>query len=126
MLDDRKLYLAPFYPISLPLRLLRLRLAQAVSDRIPFIANLKPSGEFVMEDLQVGATLLAYLLMAPQAFWSLAPPVVIAHIKTSCTFCVSSRTHAHMLQHIGGTPAVLKYLLAKGKLHGGCMTVTGA
>lgn len=52
---------------------------QAVADRTPFLANLKPSGEFVMEDLQ----------------------------------------------HLGGTPAVLKYLLAKGRLHGGAMTVTG-
>jgi dihydroxy-acid dehydratase len=29
------------------------------------------------------------------------------------------------VQHIGGTPAVLKYLLRKGLLHGHCMTVTG-
>jgi dihydroxyacid dehydratase/phosphogluconate dehydratase len=26
---------------------------------------------------------------------------------------------------IGGIPAVIKYLLAKGRLHGGTMTVTG-
>ncbi len=52
---------------------------QAIADRTPFIANLKPSGEFVMEDLQ----------------------------------------------RLGGTPAVLKYLLAKGRLHGGAMTCTG-
>lgn len=52
---------------------------QAVSDRVPFIANLKPSGDFVMEDVS----------------------------------------------RIGGTPAVLKYLLAKGLLDGSCMTVTG-
>jgi dihydroxy-acid dehydratase len=52
---------------------------QAISDRVPFLANLKPSGEYVMEDLQA----------------------------------------------IGGTPAVHKYLLAKGLLHGGAMTVTG-
>lgn len=52
---------------------------QAVSDRVPFIANLKPSGEYVMEDVS----------------------------------------------RIGGTPAVLKYLLSKGLLEGGCMTVTG-
>ena len=30
-----------------------------------------------------------------------------------------------MLQ-IGGIPAVLKYLLEKGLLHGDCITVTGA
>jgi len=52
---------------------------QAVSDRIPFLADLKPSGQYVMEDL-----------------------------------------HA-----VGGTPAVLRYLLSKGVLHGDCMTVTG-
>jgi len=52
---------------------------QKVSDRIPFLADLKPSGKYVMEDL-----------------------------------------HA-----VGGTPAVLKYLLSKGLVDGGCMTVTG-
>ena len=52
---------------------------QAVSDRIPFLADLKPSGQYVMEDL-----------------------------------------HA-----VGGTPAVLRYLLARGVIHGDCMTVTG-
>jgi dihydroxy-acid dehydratase len=52
---------------------------QAVSDRIPFLADLKPSGTYVMEDV-----------------------------------------HA-----IGGTPAVLKYLLDKGLLNGDCKTVTG-
>ena len=52
---------------------------QAVSDKVPFIADLKPSGKYVMADLQ----------------------------------------------EIGGTPAVLKYLLEKGFIHGDCMTVTG-
>jgi dihydroxy-acid dehydratase len=52
---------------------------QAVSDRMPLLADLKPSGRYVMEDL-----------------------------------------HA-----VGGTPAVLKYLLEQGMLHGDCMTVTG-
>ena len=52
---------------------------QAVSDRIPLLADLKPSGQYVMEDL-----------------------------------------HA-----VGGTPAVLRYLLDKGVLHGDCLTVTG-
>ncbi len=50
-----------------------------MSDRIPFIADLKPSGKFVMEDLH----------------------------------------------YVGGTPAVLKYLLEKGLLDGSCLTVTG-
>ena len=52
---------------------------QAVSDRIPFLADLKPSGAYVMEDVH----------------------------------------------EIGGTPAVLKMLLAEGVIHGDCMTVTG-
>ena len=52
---------------------------QSVSDRIPFLADLKPSGRFVMEDLH----------------------------------------------EIGGTPAVLKYLLEQGLLDGNCLTVTG-
>ena len=29
------------------------------------------------------------------------------------------------LHHVGGTPAVLKYLLKKGLIHGDCLTVTG-
>jgi dihydroxy-acid dehydratase len=52
---------------------------QAVSDRVPFLADLKPSGRFVMEDLN----------------------------------------------EIGGTPAVMKYLLENGYLNGDCLTVTG-
>ena len=52
---------------------------QTVSDRTPYLAHLKPSGQYVMEDL-----------------------------------------HA-----VGGTPAVLKMLLEKGAIDGGCMTVTG-
>jgi dihydroxy-acid dehydratase len=52
---------------------------QAVSDRIPFLADLKPSGKYVMEDLH----------------------------------------------NVGGTPAVMKYLLAEGLLNGDCLTVTG-
>ncbi len=52
---------------------------QSVSDRIPFIADLKPSGRYVMEDLH----------------------------------------------NVGGTPAVMKYLLEQGLLKGDCPTVTG-
>ncbi len=52
---------------------------QAVSDRAPFLADLKPSGKYVMEDLH----------------------------------------------RVGGTPAVMKYLLEKGLLNGDCLTVTG-
>ena len=52
---------------------------QKVSDRIPYIADLKPSGKYVMEDLH----------------------------------------------YVGGTPAVMKYLLEKGLLDGSCLTVTG-
>ncbi len=52
---------------------------QKVSDRTPLIADLKPSGKYLMEDVH----------------------------------------------RIGGTPAVMKYLLENGFLHGDCMTVTG-
>ena len=58
---------------------LKLSDFQSISDRIPFLADLKPSGRFVQEDL-----------------------------------------HA-----VGGTPAVMKYLLEQGMLNGDCMTVTG-
>ena len=52
---------------------------QEMSDRIPYIADLKPSGKYVMEDVH----------------------------------------------NIGGTPAVMKYLLDQKLLNGDCMTVTG-
>ncbi|MBL9090810.1 MAG: dihydroxy-acid dehydratase [Planctomycetaceae bacterium] len=52
---------------------------QKVSDRIPYLCDLKPSGKYVFEDLH----------------------------------------------NIGGTPALMKYLLEKGLLDGSCMTVTG-
>src|SRR5688572_21139753 len=52
---------------------------QQASDRVPLLADLKPSGKYVQEDL-----------------------------------------HA-----VGGTPAVMKYLLERGFLRGDCMTVTG-
>jgi len=52
---------------------------QRTSDRVPYLADLKPSGKYVMEDLH----------------------------------------------HVGGTPAVLKYLLEHGLIHGECLTVTG-
>lgn len=58
---------------------LKLSDFQEISDRIPLIANLKPSGKFLMEDVH----------------------------------------------RVGGTPAVMKYLLEKGLLHGDCLTVTG-
>lgn len=52
---------------------------QRLSDSTPFIADLKPSGQYVMEDIH----------------------------------------------KIGGTPAVLKYLLEKGLIDGSTLTVTG-
>ncbi|ALU74788.1 dihydroxy-acid dehydratase [Tenacibaculum finnmarkense] len=52
---------------------------QKVSDRTPLIADLKPSGKYLMEDVH----------------------------------------------SVGGTPAVMKYLLDNGYLHGDCLTVTG-
>jgi len=52
---------------------------QAVSNRIPVLADMKPSGKYMMEDLH----------------------------------------------NIGGVPAVMKYCLEQGWLHGDCLTVTG-
>ncbi|MBL1213203.1 MAG: dihydroxy-acid dehydratase [Ignavibacteriae bacterium] len=52
---------------------------QKISDKTPFLADLKPSGKFLMEDVH----------------------------------------------NIGGTPAVLKYLMDEGYLHKDCLTVTG-
>ena len=52
---------------------------QATSDRVPLLADLKPSGRFVMADLH----------------------------------------------GVGGTPAVLKFLLDEGLVEGDCLTVTG-
>jgi len=52
---------------------------QRASDRVPLLADLKPSGTYVQEDLH----------------------------------------------EAGGTPALMRYLLEKGFLHGDCMTVTG-
>eukprot|EP00889_Picochlorum_renovo_P005652 jgi/Picre1/32682/NNA_008027.t1 len=52
---------------------------QRISDKVPFIADLKPSGKYVMEDLH----------------------------------------------KVGGTPAVLKYLMEHGLIDGSCLTVTG-
>jgi len=52
---------------------------QTISNRTPMLADFKPSGKYMMEDL-----------------------------------------HKY-----GGVPAVMKYLLSKGLLHGECLTVTG-
>jgi dihydroxy-acid dehydratase len=52
---------------------------QRMSDRVPLLADLKPSGTYVQEDLH----------------------------------------------RAGGTPALMRYLLGKGFLHGDCLTVTG-
>ena len=52
---------------------------QRISDTTPVLADFKPSGKYLMQEL-----------------------------------------HAH-----GGVPAVMKYLLQKGMLHGDCITVTG-
>lgn len=52
---------------------------QKISDRVPVLADFKPSGKYLMQDLHEN----------------------------------------------GGLPAVMKYLLQKGLLHGECLTVTG-
>ncbi len=52
---------------------------QEISDRVPMLADFKPSGKYLMQDLH----------------------------------------------QYGGVPAVMKYLLSKGFIHGDCLTVTG-
>jgi dihydroxy-acid dehydratase len=52
---------------------------QTISDKVPVLADFKPSGKYLMQDLH----------------------------------------------QYGGVPAVMKYLLKKGLLHGDCLTVTG-
>lgn len=52
---------------------------QVISDKVPMLADFKPSGKYLMQDLH----------------------------------------------QYGGVPAVMKYLLKKGFLHGDCLTVTG-
>ena len=52
---------------------------QRISEQTPFLADLKPSGKYLMEDVH----------------------------------------------RVGGVPAVLKFMLDNGLLHGSCMTVTG-
>ncbi len=52
---------------------------QRISDCTPFLADLKPSGKFLMEDVH----------------------------------------------RVGGVPAVMKYMVEHGMLHGDCLTVTG-
>ena len=52
---------------------------QAISNRVPVLADFKPSGKYLMQDLH----------------------------------------------QYGGVPAVMKYLLQQGLLHGDCLTVTG-
>jgi dihydroxy-acid dehydratase len=58
---------------------LRLEDFQHISDNTPVLADLKPSGQYLMEDVH----------------------------------------------GIGGVPAILKYLLKVGLVHGDCLTVTG-
>lgn len=52
---------------------------QTISNKVPLLADFKPSGKYLMQDLH----------------------------------------------EYGGVPAVMKYLLSKGLLHGDCLTVTG-
>jgi dihydroxy-acid dehydratase len=52
---------------------------QQIGDKVPVLADFKPSGKYLMQDLH----------------------------------------------QYGGVPAVMKYLLSKGLLHGDCLTVTG-
>ena len=43
---------------------------QSVSDRVPFIADLKPSGKYVMEDVyKIGGIPGSFFLFSPAPFW---------------------------------------------------------
>ena len=52
---------------------------QSVSDRIPFIADLKPSGKYVMEDVYkiggIPGSLFSSAFLAP--FWGAFPPFLL-------------------------------------------------
>jgi dihydroxy-acid dehydratase len=69
-------YLAIAHAADIPLNYADI---QAISDRTPFIADLKPSGKFYMEDILA----------------------------------------------IGGVPAIMKYLMGVGLIHGDCLTISG-
>jgi dihydroxy-acid dehydratase len=72
---------------------------QAVSDRIPFLADLKPSGKYVMADIQgIGGTpaLLKYLL---------ENDLIDGSIKT-----VTGKTLAENLEKVEGFPAEQKII----------------
>jgi len=68
--------IAMAYTVGVPLD---LKDVQRINDKTPLLADLKPSGKYLMEDVF----------------------------------------------HLGGTPAIMKYLLKKGLLHARCLTVTG-
>ncbi len=68
--------IAMAYTVGVPLD---LKDVQRINDKTPMLADLKPSGKYLMEDVF----------------------------------------------GLGGTPAIMKYLLKKGLLHGHCLTVTG-
>lgn len=69
---------------------------QAVSDRTPFIADLKPSGKYVMEDVyKIGGI--------PGVFFM--------------CFCIMMTTHVEI--------AILHYLLKNKLIDGNTLTVTG-
>jgi len=65
---------------------------QAVSDRVPFVADLKPSGKYVMEDVhKVGGTpaVLKYLLDKGLSRWNLHDRSE-QHCTVQCSIVVSS------------------------------------
>ena len=49
------------------------------------------------------------------------PPVFVA----ACSRQPSGKYVMEDVQKYGGTPAVMKYMLENGMLHGDCLTVTG-
>ena len=55
---------------------------------------------------------------------ALSPKLVLAFLCVLSSSASSSSSSQCSVQ-VGGVPAVLKYLLQKGFLHGDCLTVTG-
>ena len=85
---------------------------QANSDKTPFIADLKPSGKYVMADVHKVRHVVAPYELVVYRSWLLQ--TALSAVADSAGFV-----------QVGGIPAVMKYLLQKGYLDGSCLTVTG-
>ena len=109
---------------------------QRVSDRVPFIADLKPSGKYVMEDVhKVRAGWAAggsQPAVEEQAVEKRGRQQAACTARLSCS-CYAGAPQQHTTNHpplcaslqVGGTPAILKYLHERNLVDGSCLTVTG-